>query len=142
MWLRVMPQFDPERRWLGTGLRDLTAPGPPRPFGSEAFPRDDSGHVLSNDGFGIYVCRQPTLCVSYIFKTGEIWGIDAHHLGIDNTIPLLEPYFIEAFQGYSVFLREKLGVRPPDQWIAGIEGLGSGARRRARSSRRASSFCG
>jgi hypothetical protein len=69
------------------------------------------------------VHRQPTPCVVYVFKTGEIWGVDAHHLGIDNTIPIVEPYFIEAFHGYAAFLRDKLGVPPPYQWIAGIEGV-------------------
>jgi hypothetical protein len=125
MWLRVMPAFDPEKRWLGTELKDLASPSDNflKPLGIEAFLPVSTDHVFSEDGFGIYVHRQPTPCVAYVFKTGEIWGVDAYHLGIGNVIPLIEPYFIEAFQGYAAFLRDKLGVPLPYQWIAGIEGV-------------------
>jgi hypothetical protein len=123
MWLRMMPQFDPGRRCLGTELRALITPGSPRLFGSEAFCRYDADHVFSDDGCGGYVCREPIPCVVYLFKTGEIWAIDAHHLRVQNVIPVIEPYFIAAFENYTTFLRERLQIAPPYKWIAGVEGV-------------------
>jgi hypothetical protein len=86
MWLRMMPQFDPEKRWLGTELRSLATGGYPRLFGSEAFSSYSANHVFFNDGFGTYMCDQPTPYVAYIFKTGEVWAIDAYHLAVQNVI--------------------------------------------------------
>jgi hypothetical protein len=123
MWLRMMPQFDPGRQWLGTDLEALITPGSPRLFGSEAFGSYDANHMFSNDGCGVYVCREPISCVVYLFKTGEIWAIDAHHLRVHNVIPVVEPYFIAAFENYTAFLREKLQIAPPYKWIAGVEGV-------------------
>jgi hypothetical protein len=123
MWLRVMPEFDRGRRWLGTALRELTNAGSPRPFGSEAFASHDTDHAFADDGFGIYVCREPIPCVAYLFKTGEVWAIDAYHLAIQNVIPFVEPYFISAFENYMAFLRKQLQIAPPYRWIAGVEGV-------------------
>jgi hypothetical protein len=128
MWLRVMPEFDTGKRWLRNELKGLAgALGRSLVLlGSEAFPRFDSGHVFSEDGFGIYLDRtpaEPSPCVAFVFKTGEVWTIDAHHLWAYNGIPFIEPYFIRAFENYTVFLREQLGTPPPYQWIAGIEGV-------------------
>jgi hypothetical protein len=123
MWLRMMPQFDPGSRLLGTELRALITPGSPRLFGSEAFWSYDADHVFSDDGCGVYVCREPISCVAYLFKTGEIWAIDAHHLRVQNVIPVIEPYFIAAFENYTAFLRKQLQIAPPYRWIAGVEGV-------------------
>jgi hypothetical protein len=131
MWLRVMPAFDPGKRWFGTELKELaTASGRILfPLGSEALGNVDFGQVIAPDGFGIYEVSVPagpsqsTQFVVYIFDTGEIWSIDAYHLVGNNVIPIMERYFIHAFQSYLTFLRERLGILPPYQWIAGIEGV-------------------
>jgi hypothetical protein len=128
MWLRVMPAFDQERKWLVPELEALaTVSGPVLfPLGSEGFGNFDFGHVLAADGFGVYVIRVPlgpTPCVAYVFTTGEIWSIDAHHLVVNNVIPFIEPYFIRALENYTTFLRDRLNVLSPYQWIAGIEGV-------------------
>jgi hypothetical protein len=125
MWLRVMPELDPGKQWLGTDLKSLATTSSHFliPLGSEPFHGSDTGFVFSNDGFGIYVHRQPTPCVAFVFRTGEVWGIDAHHLVAYNVIPFIEPFFINAFENYTKFVREQLGVSGPYHWIAGIEGV-------------------
>jgi hypothetical protein len=123
MWLRLMPEFDRGRRWLGTALSRLASPGSPRPFGSEGFRRHDTEYLISDDGFGVYVQAQPTLSLAYVFKTGEMWGIDAYHLAGYRAIPFVEAYFIAAFANYAAFLQGKLLISPPYRWIAGVEGV-------------------
>jgi hypothetical protein len=126
-----MPAFDRGKRWFGTDLKELaTASGPVLfPLGSEGLGKFDLDHVIAPDGFGIYVVRVPagppqsTQFVVYVFDTGEIWSIDAYHLVGTNVIPFMERYFIHAFQNYITFLQERLGILPPYQWIAGIEGV-------------------
>jgi hypothetical protein len=131
MWLRVMPVADPGKRWFGTDLKQLaTASGPVlSPLGSERLGTFDFGHVIAPDGFGIYVIRNPagptqsTQFVVYIFDTGEIWSINAYHLVGTHVIPFVEPCFTHAILNYTEFLRKRLGVLAPYQWIAGIEGV-------------------
>jgi hypothetical protein len=131
MWLRVMPAYDPGKRWFGTDLKELAiASGPVLfPLGCQELGNFDFGHVFAPDGFGIYVVRVPagppqsTQFVVHVFETGEIWSIDAYHLVGTNVIPFMERRFAHAFQNYITFLRERLGILPPYQWIAGIEGV-------------------
>jgi len=125
MWLRVMPEFQIDRKWHGTEIRDLAKSNDNylAPLGIEAFLPISTDHIFSEDGFGIYVVHKPTQCVVFVFETGEIWSIDAYHLNVGTSIPLIEPYLIKALTGYSAFLRERLGVPPPHRWIAGIEGV-------------------
>jgi hypothetical protein len=131
VWLRVMPAFDPGKRWFGTELKELAAASGQVlfPLGSEGLGNFDFGHVIAPDGFGVYVVRAPagppqsTQFVAYIFDTGEIWSIDAYHLVGTNVIPFFEPYFIHAFRNYTTFLQGRLSVPPPYHWIAGIEGV-------------------
>jgi hypothetical protein len=128
MWLRVMPVSDPGKPWLVTDLKLLATQSSHflLPLGSEAFGNYDLGHVYAGDGFGVYVHTIPLLpspCVTFAFKTGEVWGIDTHHLAVNNVIPFIEPYFVTAFERYTRFLLDQLGVAPPYQWIAGIEGV-------------------
>jgi hypothetical protein len=49
MWLRVMPAFDPEKRWLGTELQALATASAPIlfPLGSEGFGSFDFDPLLS-----------------------------------------------------------------------------------------------
>jgi hypothetical protein len=128
MWLRVMPKFAlTAEPWPVTELRNKApAPNVLSPLGIEAFGVFESGHLFSQDGFGIYVHRSPpnpSPSVAFVFRTGEVWGIDAYHLGFHNVIPFVEPYFIAAFENYTAFLRRQLQVPPPYKWVAGIEGV-------------------
>jgi hypothetical protein len=64
-----------------------------------------------------------------VFSSGEVWSIDAASLwGHDGRRnPLSAHYFesdiVEALAGYRRFLVEKLGIRPPFRWVAGVTGL-------------------
>ena len=128
MWLRVMPEADTGKRWRATDLKLLATQSSHflSPLGNEAFGNFDLGHIYADDGFGVYVHRippQPSPCIAFVFKTGEVWAIDTHHLSVNNVIPFVEPYFITAFERYTALLHKQLGVAPPYQWIAGIEGV-------------------
>jgi hypothetical protein len=125
MWLRVMPELRIDRKWHGTEIRDFAKSNDNHlvPLGIEAFLPISTDHMFAENGFGIYVVHKPIQCIVFVFETGEIWGIDAYHLTMGTSIPLIEPYLIKALTGYSAFLRERLGVPPPYRWIAGIEGV-------------------
>jgi hypothetical protein len=128
MWLRVMPEAAQRKPWLITELKTLATSSSHfiLPFGNEAFSRYESDQILAEDGFGIYVLRippGPSPCIVFVFRTGEIWAIDAYHLVVNNVIPVVEPYFISAFDNYTKFMREQLHISPPYQWVAGIEGV-------------------
>jgi hypothetical protein len=81
--------------------------------------------VFAEDGFGIYVYLSagPPLCLSFVFRTGEVWGIDTYHLRFPKVIPIIEPHFVRAFERYAGLLSAELHIVPPYQWIAGIEGV-------------------
>ena len=88
----------------------------------------DIGYLLSDDGFATYPVlsksAEVTPCVSFIFESGEIWGVDAYLLNAANdTIPLVIDHFATALDRYSRFLQHKLAVPGPYRWIAGIEGV-------------------
>lgn len=128
MWLRVMPLFaQGAEPWPVTELRDkMPAPTVLSPLGIEAFGVFESGHIFSQDGCGIYVHRappSPSPCVAFVFRTGEVWGIDTHHLALPKVIPFIEPHFVKALETYTGFLSAGLHTSPPYQWIAGVEGV-------------------
>ena len=126
MWLGVMPQFAPAEQWGVTELarRGSSSQHPLLPLGIEAFGNAEFEHVLAEDGFGIYAYPpQPPSRVSFVFRTGEVWGIDAYHLRDPKVIPFIEPHFVKAFKRYAGFLSAELHVAAPYEWIAGVEGV-------------------
>jgi hypothetical protein len=68
--------------------------------------------------------RELAETVVFMFTTGEIWTIDTYLL--DTTaqiIPPVEQDFWRTMSAYGGFLFEKLGIKPPFKWIAGMEGI-------------------
>jgi len=124
-----MPNFDPGRTWQVSELRKLAASGPTLLPLNRRFNSYD--WVRGYDGFGLYPAwgsGEATPGLVYVFKTGEIWSIDAFAIrqaGNNNGpegFALIEELFTQALDQYSEFLA-KLGCLPPFRWIAGVSGV-------------------
>jgi hypothetical protein len=126
-WLRLMPKYDPQKKWSidiiraeaihGTILRPIS-----RGWMGLSFMR-------SPDGFGIYPALEKnsdlTLAVVVAFNTGEIWSTDVHLLAATsarNYVPLSEDEYCDSLKEYANLL-VRLGIDPPFRWIAGMENL-------------------
>jgi hypothetical protein len=137
-WLRVMPTFDPGKRWKFIELKKAATNGfhlMPMASGVGSF-----DYIRAEDGFGVYATihgsQGSTRWAVFAFDTGEVWAADSyvvgatasdalgHSNGKRGTIPLDEPSFATALQNYSTFLK-RLGVEGPYRWIAGIDGIKS-----------------
>lgn len=128
-WLRVMPEYTLNKSWSVSELQKAsTSHSMMQPL-NQAW--RNLNYVRGPDGFGIYPpCGpkdEPTLGLSYIFKTGEIWSIDTSWCAITNNdgskfIYINESFFANSLEQYSELL-SKLEVPPPFRWIAGVEGV-------------------
>ncbi len=78
----------------------------------------------SEDGFATWVVHgrdYRTLWASFIFTTGEIWGVDALNMNIDSgLIRFDEPMVAQALNAYRDLLR-RLWIDGPYRWTAGME---------------------
>ena len=127
MWLRLMPVENTGKSWSLTDIdKALRSPsGLATPI---YWSVGDYGIVRSDDGAGLYVATKDqtqTPAVTFVFATGEVWAIETHlvnALAAQNAIPLAEDEFRKSLGDY-VALLTRLGVPPPYQWIAGIEGI-------------------
>lgn len=84
-------------------------------------------YMRAKDGWGTYESGRSdqTMAAVMAFTSGEIWAIDAYLLDAgsqDNKRILypLEKMLCPALANYAGFL-ERLGVKPPYHWIAGVE---------------------
>lgn len=130
IWLRVMPDRDPGRRWTVTDIRKTATSS-----GRIIMPINDGagsyGYVRAADGFGLRLmltaAQNVTSSVVFAFNTGEVWTIDSYLLAAmasqtPGVIPLDENAYAKALEEYAEFLL-RLGVQPPFRWIAGLEGV-------------------
>ncbi len=151
IWLRVMSAEKPDRTFEIEKLRRM-ANGYPllMPLGFDLI-HGDIFHIRAEDGYGSYAsvgniapqiedvynpqARPKNVHIddkiltadllSFIFSTGEFWGIDAHSLRIlagSGIPPIIEKYMRRALAGYVFFLK-RLGINPPYRWMAGLEGI-------------------
>jgi len=130
IWLRVMPQIDSGKRWSSVELQEAATQtnGLLMPINSG---QGGYGYIRAQDGFGVRFMMgndaEPTPCVVFIFKTGEVWTIDSYLVTVTrqqtpSAIPLDEKSFAKSLGAYSRFL-SRLEVEPPYRWIAGMEGV-------------------
>lgn len=126
-WLRVMPQFDPGRTW---SIAELEAAYRSQP---SMQPLTDQwrglSYVRGYDGCGVYEgnSTDSTNLVSYIFRSGEIWSIDARvfeqtDANGQKAFALDEIGFARSLIEYTGIIR-RLGIVGPIAWIAGVEGI-------------------
>jgi hypothetical protein len=131
IWLRLTPQFDPRREWLFSEIDEITNAQQGgeflMPLSTRALSYD---YVRSEDGLGSFAIdraeREKTSSVSFVFLTGEVWGVDAQLLGLASEggriIPDVREMLSTTLVAYAKLLR-KLGVPPPYVWHAGMEDL-------------------
>jgi hypothetical protein len=121
LWLRVMLELATAQEFGITDLQNrvISSDHCLLPLGWTAFSNGEYGHVLAKDGFGIYAYHQskPPAAISFVFRTGEVCGIDTCHLDFPRVIPFIEPYFVRALENYTALLCVGLGVAAPYQWI-------------------------
>jgi hypothetical protein len=124
IWLRVMPYEAQNRTWSIKELRDAIDRS-----GGSLTPMIalDPQHLKEADGCGIYerTNNSQTSSVAFAFESGEIWSMDSAILGSFQQklyMQFLLEKYTSALSRYAIFL-QKLGISPPFQWIAGIDGV-------------------
>jgi hypothetical protein len=124
-WLRLMPTFDPGKKWTAQELLQSSKSGG---FFLTPFVFDQLSMVRAADGFGY--CHIPSaddaevISIVFAFETGEVWAIDTWLMGAHPShlhIAEIERTWIERLSDYGTFL-QRLGVQPPYWWIAGVTG--------------------
>jgi hypothetical protein len=127
MWLRLMPKVAPGKNWSVTELLDCAHRG--GNISLQPFIWDDLRYLRAEDGFGTYSFSRyrdsSTTSVAFAFESGEVWSVDTS-LFIDSYKQLhflaIARFFTARLQNYGVFLKN-LGLEPPFDWIAGLEGV-------------------
>jgi hypothetical protein len=126
MWLRLMPPFDPGKKWTTPELGKALYQGINLPT---LIGRANGTYTLrADDGIGTCVLlsdEAQTNTVAFAFKTGEIWAVDTWLLGAHQRMLLaleIEKMLIEQLPVYGYFLT-LLGLKPPFRWIAGLTGV-------------------
>jgi hypothetical protein len=127
MWLRLMPKTAPERNWSATDLLNCaTRSGN---LSLQPFVWNILHYLRAEDGFGTYSFSpyrdSSTTSVAFAFEAGEVWSVDSS-LFIDSQNRIffhtIAKVFIARLKNYGVFL-QNLGLEPPFDWIAGLEGV-------------------
>jgi hypothetical protein len=134
VWLRVFPAIDSDyHRWAPT-LRDSIR----NQFSTLVIPLGSYAStyrfVTSADGFGMasMLTEATAEAVTFVFETGEVWGINAFMLdnsGIRATdqstgiIPFAHTAIVEAFRNFTALLRRPMEVPTPYRWTLGMEDL-------------------
>ena len=130
-WLRLMPVENPGRSWQ---ISELRAQLIPKAGGQYVLPFGGRGHgfdiVRAEDGVGLVATpgrdSEEARAVSFAFKSGEIWGVDAALLGLSSGPPAVIPNLFEVYANSLaayVALLMRLDAKPPYQWEAGVEGI-------------------
>ena len=121
MWLRLMPITNTGRTWLIEELRAHAVKLATLPLIPSA---GSINYVRSSDGCGYYrdLGDTTTPAVTYIFRSGELWIINAWLSRHHGHFQLEESRFAASLEHCALFL-ESLGIQAPYQWIVGIEGI-------------------
>lgn len=125
-WLRLMPFEAQPKKWLTKDL-ELATTGP---SGGRHFPPfgmtgpGSIGSLRSADGYGVF-CADPdpnnVSELSFVFKSGEIWGIDALSPRLNPEYLLVrELEWSRVLNNYRQTLID-LGVTGTFKWVAGME---------------------
>ena len=126
MWFRVMPQRISNGMLLNTQIESTL-----RSSGLNVAPLNFSGGqfrarmVRGRDGFGMIdtLGREMASAVVYVFNSGELWTIDTAYLACAPEVVLLDESSFESALLSGAAVLGKLGLIPPYDWIAGLEGV-------------------
>jgi hypothetical protein len=126
-WLRVMPTFDPAKKWSSAELKAAINSGINLP--TLIGPANGMHTFRAEDGIGTCIIHnaqeQQTDYVTFAFETGEVWAISTYPLRPhpnDLFVTEVEKLLIEQLPRYGQFIRA-LGLQPPYNWIAGVSGV-------------------
>jgi len=125
-WMRLMPTLDPGRLWSIHDLKTAAFNGEPfTPYGLGQV-AVGLGWLRDEDGVGIRIVGgdigDTAPWSAFVFRTGEVWGLDTYLVGAIEFIPLDERLLTEGFTSYWRLL-QRLGVVAPYRWIVGYEGV-------------------
>jgi hypothetical protein len=129
MWLRLMPHSVSTKEWSHDELlkcaRRPTIPLQPLLWSNLQYLR-------AEDGVGVYATvdnlkqETETRSVAFAFTKGEVWCVDVAVLQISgrNNLYFLDiaRTLVQRLRGCGEFLT-CLGIEPPYNWIAGLEGI-------------------
>jgi hypothetical protein len=124
MWLRVMPKTAIEKEWSAEEL--LTCATADGVSTLKPFVLGNLNYLRAEDGFGAYSFVNPldseTRSVAFAFDTGEVWSVDTYLLAKSRNLQFYEiaGIFKRSLHVYGEFLKN-LGLKPPFDWIAGLE---------------------
>jgi hypothetical protein len=129
MWLRLIPREITSKEW---GHDELLKCGRGPGVTLQPLFWSNLQYMRAEDGVGAYATinnlerETETSSVSFAFNTGEIWCVDTALLQMTGQRNL---YFLDIaralsqkLRGYGEFLH-CLGIQPPFNWIAGLEGV-------------------
>jgi hypothetical protein len=123
-WLRVGPQQPIKQLLKNSEIRKhMQSIGTVPMF--MGFP--SAGAVRASDGWGMFALipgESGTPAVSFVFRDGEIWIIDAFTLPSSPGIMFVDEPKLEAtLQHCAAFLQNYLKVPQPYRWVTGMEGI-------------------
>jgi hypothetical protein len=128
IWLRVMPPFDPGKKWTSFELRVALNQGINLPT-LMGGPANGTHTIRAEDGVGtciVYSAEQTeTDYVAFAFESGEVWAISTYPLTTtseDIFVDEIEKLLTDGLPGYAKFMTI-LGMQPPYRWIAGLNGV-------------------
>jgi hypothetical protein len=130
-WLRLMPRNSPGRSWLITEIEALASPQHGGKFLAPLTMRARSYDAIrAQDGYGTFAISHSndiqTTSVTFVFTTGEVWGLDTELLVLASrdtrSIPDMREIFSVALANYAD-LMQRMGVTSPYRWQAGMEDL-------------------
>lgn len=126
-WLRLMPAEAQDQTWKVSDLQKA-AMGKAGDRHFRLFGWEATGSINSfraSDGFGMYPITDPHNVAgncSFIFRSGEIWGIDQDQPNFREDLLYFDPGVWErALENYRKTLID-LGVKGNFRWITGMEG--------------------
>jgi hypothetical protein len=124
LWLRLMPRFDPGKKWASYELRNALNVGINLP--TLIGPANGTYTIRAEDGVGTCIIysseEQQTNSSAFAFETGEVWAIDTYPLRTNPEelfVGEIERMLTERLPSYARFLTS-LGLQPPFKWSAGL----------------------
>ena len=131
MWLRLIPRESSSKEWAHDELLKCgRGPG----VTLQPLLWSNLQYLRAEDGIGAHATidnlkrETETSSVAFAFNTGEIWCVDTSVLQMTGQRNLyfldIARTLIQKLPGYGEFL-QCLGIQPPFNWIAGLEGVKS-----------------
>ena len=124
-WFRLLPAHGPDRKLRQTAMREAAT----RPQ-YQLLPLLIANLFMIRDEDGIGMCSLDKAgdleseSIAFFLTTGEIWAIDTQILSHEGKIfpAAIEKQYTRALTDYAQ-VSERVGIKPPFQWIAGLHGV-------------------